>query len=61
MGKITEQVSDIFEQHRANKIALKEVVLRLCRYSRKLSYNHLMQIFEDALDPEFDELGNIRL
>jgi len=60
MGKISEQVSGIFEQHRANKIALKEVVLRLCRYSRKLAYGHLMQIFEDALDTHFDEMGNIR-
>lgn len=60
MGKIIEYVAKAFDDHRNNKITLKELMLRLCRYADKnIQYQHLMDIFEEALEKEFDKEGNI--
>jgi hypothetical protein len=60
VGKITDFVQNTFKLHRDNKIALKELILRLCRYSDTHIHSEThMKMFEDALDKEFDVKGNI--
>ena len=60
MSIIRDTVHRFFEEHRDNKTTLQELILRLCRYSDyNISSSHNMDIFEESLNKEFNEQGDI--
>ena len=60
MGKIKEFVEKAFDDYRNDHITLKQLIVSLCRYSgRNIPYVWLLAIFEDELNRQFNELGEI--
>ncbi|MFH1613795.1 MAG: hypothetical protein ABIG61_01745 [Planctomycetota bacterium] len=60
MGMIKNFVEEAFDDYRNNKITLKQLIVRLCSYAdRNIMYEWLWAIFEDELNKQFDEEGNI--
>jgi len=60
IGKIANFIEKVFDNYRENKITLQQLITRLCSYAdRNIMYAHLWDIFEDQLNKQFDEEGNI--
>ena len=60
MGKITEFVEKVFDEYRKDRISLKKLVISLCSYADKnISYEWLWGIFEEEVNKQFNELGEI--
>ena len=60
MGKIKEFVEKAFDDYRSNRITLKQLIVNLCRYAdRNITYDWLWSIFEDEVNKQFNELGDI--
>ena len=60
MGKIKEFVEKAFDDYRNDKVTLKQLITRLCRYAdRNITYEWLWIIFEDELNKQFNEVGEI--
>ena len=60
MGKIKEFVEKVFDDYRHDGISLKQLVISLCSYADKnISYEWLWGIFEDEVNKQFNELGEI--
>jgi hypothetical protein len=60
MGRIKEFVEKAFDDYRSDRINLKQLVINLCSYADKnISYKRLWGIFEEEVDKQFDELGEI--
>ena len=60
IGRIKNFVEGAFDGYRENKITLQQLITRLCGYAdRNIMYAHLWDVFEDELNKQFDEHGNI--
>ena len=60
MGKIKQFVEKAFGDYRNNEITLRQLITRLCRYAnRNVTYDWLWTIFEDELNKQFNDLGEI--
>ena len=60
IGRIKNFVEGAFDDYRENKITLQQLITRLCGYAdRNIMYAHLWDIFEDELNKQFDEEGNV--
>jgi len=60
IGKIANFIEKVFDDYRGNKITLQQLIIRLCSYAdTNIMYAHLWNIFEDELNKQFDEEGNI--
>jgi hypothetical protein len=60
MGKIKEFVENVFDDHRNDRITLKQLIVCLCSYAdRNIAYERLWAIFEDELNKQFNENGDI--
>ena len=60
MGKIKDFVENTFADYRSDKITLKQLIFRMCSYAdRNIGYAWLWSIFEDELNKQFDEMGEI--
>ena len=60
IGKIANFIEKTFDDYRENKITLQRLIRNLCSYAdRNIMYAHLWDIFEEQLDKQFDEEGNI--
>ena len=60
IGKIKEFVEKAFDDYRNDKVTLKQLITRLCRYAdRNIYYERLWLIFEDELDKQFNNIGEI--
>ena len=60
MGMIKNFIESVFDDYRNNRITLKQLVVRLCSYAdTNIRYAHLWDIFEDELNKQFDEEGNV--
>jgi hypothetical protein len=61
IGKIANFIEEVFADYRKNKMTLQELIVRLCSYAdMNIRYGHLWAVFNDELDKQFDETGNIR-
>jgi hypothetical protein len=60
MGRIKEFVEKVFDDYRSDRINLKQLVISLCSYADKnISYERLWSIFNDEVNKQFNELGEI--
>ena len=60
MGRIKNFIEGTFDNYRDNKITLKQLVVRLCSYAdTNIRHAWLWSIFEDELNKQFDEEGNV--
>ncbi len=60
MGMIKNFVEGVFDDYRNSKITLKQLISRLCSYAdTNIRSASLWDIFEDEINKQFDELGNI--
>ena len=60
IGRIKNFVEGAFDDYRKNKITMQQLITRLCGYAdRNIMYAHLWDIFEDELNKQFDEHGNV--
>ena len=60
MGKIKDFVEKTFDDYRNNEITLQQLILRLCSYAdRNICSRRLWVIFEEELNKQFNELGDI--
>jgi len=60
IGKIANFVEKVFDDYRKNKITLQQLITRLCSYAdTNIMYQHLWVTFEEQLNKQFDEEGNI--
>jgi hypothetical protein len=60
LGKIKDFVEKVFEEYRNNRITLKQLIVRLCSYAdRNIYYERLWAIFEDELNKQFNDVGEI--
>jgi hypothetical protein len=60
MGKIKEFVEELFNDYRNNRVTLKQLVIKLCSYAdRNICSRRLWVIFEEELNEQFNELGDI--
>jgi len=60
IGKIADFIEKVFDDYRGNKITLQQLIKNLCGYAdRNIMYAHLWDIFEDELNKQFDEHGNV--
>ena len=56
LGKIKEFVEKAFDDYRSDKVTLKQLIFRLCRYAdRNIYYERLWAIFEDEVNKQFNE------
>jgi hypothetical protein len=60
MGKIKEFIEKTFDDYRNDRITLRQLIISLSRYAeRNIPYDWLWAIFEDELNKQFNELGEI--
>jgi len=60
MGRIKNFVEGVFDDYRNNRITLKQLVVRLCSYAdTNIRSASLWGIFEDEVNKQFDEAGNV--
>jgi len=60
MGRIKNFVEGVFDDHRNNRITLKQLIVHLCSYAdTNIRSASLWSIFEDEVNKQFDEMGNI--
>jgi hypothetical protein len=60
IGKIANFIEKVFDDYRKNEITLQKLIGSLCSYAdKKIMYQHLWLTFEDELNKQFDEEGNI--
>lgn len=60
IGKIANFIEKVFDDYRENKITMQQLITRLCSYAdTNIMYQHLWLTFEDELNKQFDEHGNI--
>ena len=60
IGKIANFIEKSFDDYRENKITLQQLIRNLCSYAdTNIMYAHLWDIFEERLNKQFDEEGNI--
>ena len=60
MGRIKNFIEGTFGNYRNNKITLKQLAVRLCSYAdTNIRSARLWSIFEDELNKQFDEEGNV--
>jgi len=60
MGKIKEFVEKVFEDYRNDRVTLKQLIVGLCRYAdRNIYYERLWAIFEDEVNKQFSDVGEI--
>jgi len=60
MGKIKEFIEKTFDDYRNDRITLKQLIISLSRYAeRNIPYDWLWAIFEDELNKQFNDIGDI--
>jgi len=60
MGRIKEFVEKACDDYRNDRVTLKQLIVCLCSYAdRNISYERLWAIFEDELNKQFNEMGEI--
>jgi len=60
MGRIKEFVEKAFDDYRNDRITLKHLIVSLCRYAdRNIYYERLWAIFEDEVNKQFNDVGEI--
>ncbi len=60
IGKIANFIEKAFGDYRGNKITLQQLIRDLCSYAdTNIMYQHLWLTFEEQLNKQFDEEGNI--
>ena len=60
IGKIANFIERAFDDYRENKITLQQLIRNLCSYAdTNIMYQHLWLTFEEQLNKQFDEEGNI--
>ena len=61
IGKIADYIEKVFDEYRADKITLQQLIIRLCGYAdTNIRSVCLWDIFAEQLDKQFDDEGNIR-
>jgi hypothetical protein len=60
MGRIKKFVEKAFDDYRNDRITLKQLIVGLCNYAdRNIYYERLWDIFENELNKQFNDVGEI--
>lgn len=60
MGRIKEFIEKAFDDYRNSRITLRQMIISLCNYADKnIIYERLWCIFEEEMNKQFNELGEI--
>jgi hypothetical protein len=61
IGKIKDFIEQAFDDYRSDRITLQKLIVNLCSYAdTNIMYHRLWTIFENELNKQFGEEGNIR-